>query len=118
MAKVKVEDIRNVAICGHGSSGKTTLVDRILVKSGAVNANPSVDEGTSICDFDPEEKDHKYTIEASVTHFDHKGMVVGMAAFKKHVSFGFWKARAMASKSKDDSKISVSVLGYEMTPLL
>ena len=73
MAKVKVEDIRNVAICGHGSSGKTTLVDKMLVKTGAVNAQPSVDDGTSICDFDPEEKHHKYSIESSVVHFSHAG---------------------------------------------
>jgi elongation factor G len=70
---VKVEDIRNVALCGHGSSGKTTLADKILVKTGMVNANPSVDDGNSICDFDPEEKHHKYSIEASVTHFTHGG---------------------------------------------
>ncbi len=73
MAKVKVEDIRNVAICGHGSSGKTTLVDKMLVKTGAVNAQPSVDEGTSICDFDPEEKHHNYSIESTVVHFSHAG---------------------------------------------
>lgn len=73
MAKVRIEDLRNVALCGHGSSGKTTLVDKMLVKSNAVNANPSVDEGTSICDFDPEEKAHKYSIEASLVHFDHAG---------------------------------------------
>ena len=44
-----------------------------LIKTGAVNAHPSVDEGTSICDFDPEEKHHKYTIEAKVVHFEHGG---------------------------------------------
>ena len=37
------------------------------------NRPASVDEGTSICDFDDEEKQHKYTIEASVVHFDHGG---------------------------------------------
>jgi len=73
MAKYKTEDIRNIVLCGHGSAGKTTLLDRLLVTTGAVNAQPSVDAGTSICDFDPEEKEHKYTIEAAVTHFDHGG---------------------------------------------
>ena len=37
------------------------------------NRPASVDEGTSICDFDDEEKQHKYTIEANVVHFDHAG---------------------------------------------
>ena len=55
----KVEEIRNVAFCGHGTAGKTTLVDKMLVKTGAVSGAPSVDAGTSICDFDPEEKHHK-----------------------------------------------------------
>ena len=73
MAKVKVEDIRNVAFCGHGSSGKTTLVDKMLVRCGAASGAPSVDDGTSICDFDEEEKHHKYSIEASVVHFEHGG---------------------------------------------
>ncbi len=73
MAKVKVEDIRNIALCGNGSSGKTTMVDKMLIKTGTVNAHPSVDDGTSICDFDPEEKHHKYTIESSVVHFVHAG---------------------------------------------
>ena len=68
-----VQDIRNLALCGHGSAGKTTLADALLVKTGAVSGNPSVDDGTSICDFDDEEKAHKYTIEAKVTHFEHGG---------------------------------------------
>jgi elongation factor G len=73
MSKYKVEDIRNIALCGHGACGKTTLVDKLLVKTGAVSGEPSVDNGTSIGDFDAEEKAHKRTIESSITHFEHTG---------------------------------------------
>jgi elongation factor G len=69
MAKM-VENIRNVVVCGHSGAGKTTLIDQILVRSGAVNSNPSVDAGTSICDFDEEEKHHKHSIESTITFFD------------------------------------------------
>ncbi|MGI9457694.1 MAG: elongation factor G, partial [Aeoliella sp.] len=51
----------------------TTLVDHLLAKTGAVKGNPSVDDGTSICDFDEEEKHHKHSIEAAITHCEHKG---------------------------------------------
>ncbi len=68
-----VESIRNVVLCGHGSSGKTSLADRFLSMTGAVTGNPNVDDGTSICDFDPEEKKHRYSIEASIIHFTHDG---------------------------------------------
>lgn len=73
MTKYAVDDIRNIALCGHGSAGKTTLVDKMLATTGTISRPASVDDGTSICDFDEEEKQHKYTIEASVVHFDHAG---------------------------------------------
>lgn len=73
MSGVGDANLRNIAFCGHGSAGKTTLVDSLLVSSGAVTGAPSVDDGTSVCDFDPEEHDHKYSIEAAVTHCDHAG---------------------------------------------
>ncbi len=73
MAKYKVADIRNIAFCGHGSAGKTTLIDKILTSTGTLSRQASVDDGTSICDFDEEEKQHQYTIEATAVHFDHGG---------------------------------------------
>ena len=73
MPKYSVEQIRNIVFCGHGSAGKTTLIDKILTSTGAVNRAASVDDGTSVCDFDEEEKHHKYTIESTLVHFDQAG---------------------------------------------
>ena len=69
----KVDLIRNVVLCGHGSSGKTSLADNFLSLTGTASGNPSVDNESSICDFDPEEKNHKYSIEAAVVNFEHGG---------------------------------------------
>ena len=69
-----VESIRNVVLCGHGSSGKTTLADSFLTLTDTVKGNHSVEDGTSICDFDPEEKKHKYSIEAAAIHFEFGGL--------------------------------------------
>ncbi len=68
-----VTSIRNICLCGHGSSGKTTIADKLLALTGAVSGTPDVENGTSICDFDPEEKHHKYSIETACTHFDYQG---------------------------------------------
>ncbi len=73
MSKYQTENIRNVAFCGHGSAGKTTLVDKLLIKTGTMNRPASVDDRTSICDFDDEEKHHRYTIESTLVHFNHGG---------------------------------------------
>ncbi len=68
-----IADLRNLAVCGHSSAGKTSLVDHLLIKSGAVSAKPSVDAGNSICDFDEEEKHHKHSVESTVVNYDHSG---------------------------------------------
>ncbi|MBX3423730.1 MAG: elongation factor G [Pirellulaceae bacterium] len=65
---VQISNRRNIALCGHGSIGKTSLIDALLLHTGAIAGHHSVDDGTSVCDFDPEEKLHKHTIEAKVVH--------------------------------------------------
>ncbi len=66
-------DIRNVLITGHAASGKTTLVDALLLASGTVNRKASVADGTSFSDFEKEEKEHKHSIYSCVLHADHDG---------------------------------------------
>ncbi|MFO0921730.1 MAG: elongation factor G [Pirellulales bacterium] len=64
---------RNIAFCGHSDAGKTTLLDQLLVQCGAATGAHSVDNGTSICDFDAEEILHHHTIETKLVHLQHQG---------------------------------------------
>lgn len=73
MSKYRTEDIRNLALAGHRASGKTSLADALLFQAKAVDRKGSVDEGTSISDFDEEEKLHRFSIDTSVLHLDYKG---------------------------------------------
>lgn len=78
MAKYQVDSIRNIALCGHCSTGKTTMVDKILHRTKAINHTGTVDAGSSFCDCEEEEKVHKYTIESKLTHFDYKGKLFNL----------------------------------------
>ena len=66
------EKIRNVAVVGHSSTGKTTLISAMLFDTKAVNRLGKVDKGTAITDFDDESIDRKLTIATAVAHAQHK----------------------------------------------
>ena len=60
--------IRNVALIGHGGSGKTQLASAILFDAGMVNRFGKVDEGTTVTDYDEEEIARKHTLAASLAY--------------------------------------------------
>jgi elongation factor G len=62
----ETNDIRNVALAGHGHSGKTSLVAGFLFSSGATNRLTRIDDGTTITDYDDEEIARKMTISTGV----------------------------------------------------
>ena len=69
------EKIRNIAVVGHGDTGKTTLVSAFLYTTGAVNRLGKVEDGTTTTDYDEDEIERKITINTSLAHCqwkDHK----------------------------------------------
>ena len=62
------DKIRNFVFAGHAGAGKTTLSDLLLFKSGVVGRKGSVDNGTSVSDFKPEEQERKSSIYTSLLH--------------------------------------------------
>jgi elongation factor G len=71
-------NIRNIVLLGHGGSGKTSLAEAILFKTGTSNRLGSVDEKTSICDYYDEEKEHHHSICSALVHVEHNGKTLNI----------------------------------------
>ncbi|MBR2519371.1 MAG: elongation factor G [Selenomonadaceae bacterium] len=76
MKDYKSESIRNVAFCGHGRAGKTTLLEAALFNSGATTRLGNVDLGTSVLDFEPEETKRKMSISAALAAVEWKNFKI------------------------------------------
>ena len=73
-----INDIRNIVLLGHGGSGKTSLTEAILHKTGTTSRLGSVDDKTSICDYYDEEKEHRHSIQSSLVHTQHSGKLINI----------------------------------------
>jgi len=73
MKDYKIENIRNVGVIGHGGTGKTTLVEAILFDCKAIDRMGRVEDGTTVCDYDIEEKKRQISISTAVAPCDWNG---------------------------------------------
>lgn len=73
------ESIRTVALLGQGGAGKTTLVEALLHRAGAIGAMGNVDRGTTVCDFDALEKTYRHSLYASLVHLSHRDTRIHVA---------------------------------------
>lgn len=78
MTPYEIKDIRTIVLLGHGASGKTSLVDSILFKSGATSRLGNVEDGTSAADHDIDAKEKRHTIDSSILHCSWKGREINI----------------------------------------
>ncbi|MBI2557216.1 MAG: GTP-binding protein [Planctomycetes bacterium] len=78
MNPYETKDIRTIVLLGHGASGKTSLVESMLFKAGATMRLGSVEDGTSVADYDADAKEKRHTIDSSILHCNWKGREINI----------------------------------------
>lgn len=78
MHSVPSARIRNVALVGHTGSGKTTLAEALLYLAGAIGRAGRVEDGTTVCDFEPEEVRHQASLATAIASLHFGGYKVNL----------------------------------------
>ncbi|NUR87623.1 MAG: GTP-binding protein, partial [Nonomuraea sp.] len=82
-----VRDLRNLGILAHVDAGKTTVTERILYLAGATHKRGEVHHGTTVTDFDPQERSRGITIFAAAVTCEWAGHRLNLIDTPGHVDF-------------------------------
>ncbi len=87
MAKYSTDRIRNVAVLGHGGSGKTTLTEALLFKTGVTTRIGRVEDGTTVADWEPEEQRRGLSINLSVIPIEYENLKINLIDTPGYLDF-------------------------------
>jgi elongation factor G len=87
LKEFSAENIRNVALIGHGGSGKTSLAEALLFGAGATNRLGRVEEGTTASDYHPDEIERKISINSSMLVAEWKGKKINVVDTPGYTDF-------------------------------
>ena len=89
--------IRNVALVGHHGAGKTTLAEALLATTGAIARRGSVEKGSTVMDFEPEEVSRQLSISTSLAPFTVNGVKVNLLDTPGYADFAGEMVTALAN---------------------
>jgi elongation factor G len=78
MPAYTTSDLRNVLVVGHKGSGKTSLIEALLFGAGAIKAKGDIQHGSTVSDFEKDEKAHQHSIYTTLEHCDHLGKRINL----------------------------------------
>ena len=72
------DHIRNVLIAGHGGAGKTTLAEALLFLTKTTDRQGRIEDGNTVCDYDPEEIRRKASLGMALAPVEHDGVKINL----------------------------------------
>ena len=87
MKSYTIENLRNIGLIGHGGSGKTSLIEALLYHTGNTDRLGKVEEGTTVSDFDPEEKKRGISLSASIEPIEFNNTKINLVDIPGYFDF-------------------------------
>ena len=87
MKQYPPDKIRNIALVGHGGTGKTSLAEALLFVSGATNRLGKIEDGTTVSDWDPDEHKRGFSLNLSVVPLEWDGHKVNLIDTPGYMDF-------------------------------
>ena len=87
MKDYQAKNIRNISVVGHGSEGKTTLVEALLFSTGAIDRQGRVEDGTTTTDFEAEETRRQISISAALAPLEWKETKINLIDIPGYFDF-------------------------------